>query len=330
MMFMMTFLIVLIYLVTISMFADDFFKTYVFDFSKSHSQFTHEMIVFLIIGVFLAIPCCFFTNIKTYRYGSFIGFAAYIYVSILLIATACAGLQTREEKLSYAPGGHGIPMVVAFGFIAVMGQAYTCHYNAPNFYKQCDENIDILKNVTLVSFAFIFIINFIMGFVSYYNFGSSLFEGMPCIVQVPDELKIAKYIGMFLISLNMAFGVGITLFPNRIAINELYQKFILKDDDLPGDDIPFGRHIFITLSLVLFLLLSCVICVYCEGFNILATLVNVTCTVFGPFIAFIFPSVCYLQICYPDKKRKILAYVIIAFGMLSFISGIMEFIGKRI
>jgi len=333
-MFTMTFLIVLIYMVCISMFANEFFIEFIFDVRETYSTFVQEVFVFLIIGVCIAVPCSFFTNINSYKYRSFIGFIAYIYVSILLIIIACMGLRNNDkEEISYAPGGHGIPMILVFGFIGVMGQAYTCHYNTPNFYKQCGEDPKLYKNITIISFSIIFLINFIMGFFAYYNFGSQLFQtGAPCILFVDNSLNSAKYVGMFLISLNMAFGVGITLFPNRIAINELYQKLILKDETSSGTDISPTRHIAITLTLIIMLVVVSIICVYTggEGFNVLAMLVSIACSIFGPFIAFIFPSICYIRICKPDMKKKAYAFFIIFFGVLSFISGTMDFIGRKI
>jgi hypothetical protein len=289
----------------------------------------------LAIGLIVATPYAFVPSLDDFKYGSLLGLITLTYVALLHFVAAVTGHNLPKEANEYYMFPGAKDLVASFGFIAVMGQAFGCHYNASNFYNQVKQNTQVFSTVSKISFGLMLIIKGMIGLCAYINFGSEISEkNCPPSVLIftlspyKDNYPKMYYpaaFGCFLVSLNLAIGFGLTLYPTRVALNEFYQY--LKSEKESGTEMSYQRRLTITSILCLVIIIQSTFSVYYDGFKILELLVNIATSVFCTPITFLFPTAMYHVICKPkEMKERVLCFLIFILGLLSGITGVMKII----
>merc|ERR1719161_962379 len=210
-----------------------------------------------------------------------------IYIALLHFFAAVLGKNMPGVEFTLASPLQA-DLVSSFGFLAIFGQAFSCHFNAPSFYKQSNESEKEYKTVTIISFILMFIVNAMIAFFSFVNFGYALHLDAPCIlyfvipgltknsegISYPDlypEMKHLGVVALFAMSINLAIGFGIVLHPTRIALND-FHRFLA--GDRIKNDISFPKHVGLTTLICASVITLSVILVFADGFNALAKAVN--------------------------------------------------------
>lgn len=329
-MFLVTYTIISIYMMAIGIFASEFTREYIHDFGSDRMNSGVPM---LTIGLIVATPFAFLRSIDEFQYGSLLGLVTLTYVGLLHFGAFVTGRNDRGAAATYAlfPGSEDL--ISSFGFIAIMGQAFGCHYNAPNFYNQVRQNDQAFATTTKMSFGLMLLINACIAVFGYLNFGKKLFQGPPSIFLFFDktykeefqEMEPFALIGGFLVSLNLAVGFGLTLFPTRVALNEFYQYLI--NEKLSGTEMSYQRRFVLTSIICAVVILQSTVCVYYKGFEVIVLFVNIATCVFCTPITFIFPCLIYLRIRKPKEQNELmLCYGIILLGIMSGVTGMMNIV----
>lgn len=229
--------------------------------------------------------------------------------------------------------------MTSFGFLAIFGQAFSCHFNAPSFYRQANESEKDYKKVTIYSFLLMLIMNGMIAFFSFVNFGYHLALDAPCILYFVNEkltqsetqagypklYPIMVHFGnvaLIAMSINLAIGFGIVLHPTRIALNKFHDFISGKQSE---EKISYVKHIILTSVIcALVVSISCLL-VFLDGFSALGKVVNFITSTFCVIISVILPAMMYLAMKSRSPKKKILPYATILIGVLTGVAGLMKF-----
>lgn len=172
-------------------------------------------------------------------------------------------------------------------------------------------------------------VNIFVGFSAYVSIGAWLENGAPCVfgfieLSAPTWLNVLGTIAAFSISLNIAFGFGMVLFPIRLAVNQFL------DSEHNGRDIPYKRHILITTVLCLCIgALASILMASTKqnGIQIVGFVLDVSTSFFGANVAFTLPGLMFYKL--KEQKSRVemcLCIVITVFGLCASLMGITKII----
>merc|ERR1712167_303575 len=288
-----------------------------------------------IMAFFVAFPLCFLRKVEHFKYASLLGLS-----SLLLLALLHVAAIGRGGRRNIPAGGDPLfpsTPVTALQLIATFAAASNCHFNADNFYHDSGADIKKFRSITIYSFASMFAFIAFVGYAGYFNFGSMYSEVPFCILGFVNQDCDGKFqmkafykenhpgiyytalVATLLLGVNVAAGVGLLLFPNRLAVNQVLNTVCGKSGN--GRDMSFIRHCGITICLVA--LLSAVGALLLFGFpgkgtDILLAIFDVIVSIFAIHAQYTLPAVMYLKL----KENKTLrenavCYTLIIFGIVS-------------
>jgi len=225
--------------------------------------------------------------------------------------------------------------------IAILAASFNCHFNAANYYNSVGRNLEKFKQVTIYSYSIMVVVVGTVAYSSYMNFaGLELIriKDMPSIFgfcdgeylksNTADGFQIAGKTACLLVALNVAFGIGLCLFPLRQSITELWDKVrgVKRKED---EGITDCEHYTITASLLLSTGLLAVFLAYIKKgagcITVVVVVMDVAVSLFACHIAFTLPGIMYLKV---QKNKSLTDYIIctilILSGIIACVTGFMK------
>lgn len=250
-------------------------------------------------------PICFMKRMDSLKYTSYAGMGVVVYLVILTIANFFSSPESSFSNIPFMPT-FSLSIFRSYGTLIF---AYTCHQNILPIQNEARNNTP--RGMMNVIGTAMFISTFLYMTVALFGAASSPKVADNILNNFPDTLyyNIARGLYIFL----LLFSYPLQVFPCRNSIEKM-TLFYLRAERLPKETVNM-LYLGSTLAII-------GVTAFVGTLPIkLNTALNIVGSVAGNFICYLFPAVLFNKLFEgtPMNMRRIGSYLLLAFGVVSFV-----------